>query len=184
DINLEGQVDEFGLVQIVSSVNPFDYAANSEIDVNFSNIDMPSMSPYVIKFAGREIAEGKVDVELIYSFLEGELDANNQVVLSALRLGERVEQPDAMDLPLDLAIALLKDGNGVIDLEVPITGNVNDPEFDFGPAIRRAISNILTNIVAAPFRLLSNLVGGGDEGALDQVRFQPGRADIAAPDRE
>ncbi len=184
DINLEGQVDEFGLVQIISSLNPFDFAAESQIDANFSNIDMPSMTPYVIKFAGREIAEGKVDVDLSYSLLEGELDANNQVVLSALQLGQRVDQPDAMDLPLDLAIALLKDGNGVIDLEVPITGNVNDPEFNFGPAIRRAITNILGNLVAAPFRLLANLVGGGDEGSLEQIRFLPGRADIAAPEQE
>lgn len=184
DINLEGQVDEFGLVQIESSLNPFNFAAQSQIDVNFSNIDMPSMTPYVIKFAGREIAEGKVDVGLHYSLLEGELTANNQVVLSALQLGERVEQAGAMDLPLDLAIALLKDGNGVIDLEVPITGDVNDPEFDFGPAIRRAVTNILTNIVAAPFRLLGNLVGGGDEGSLEQIRFLPGRADIAAPEQE
>jgi len=185
DINLEGQVDEFGLVQIVSSLNPFDFTSQSQVDVNFTNIDMPSMTPYVIKFAGREIAEGKVDLGLSYNLLGGELTANNQLALSALQLGERVEQPDAMDLPLDLAIALLKDGNGVIDLEVPITGNVNDPEFDFGPAIRRAISNILTNIVAAPFRLLGNLVGGGsDEGNLEQIRFLPGRADVAAPEQE
>lgn len=185
DIDLEGQVDEFGLVQIVSNLNPFNFTEQSQIDVDFSNIDMPSMTPYVIKFAGREIAEGKVDLNLSYNLLAGELTANNQVVLSALQLGERVEQADAMDLPLDLAIALLKDGNGVIDLEVPITGNVDDPEFNFGPAIRRAVSNILTNIVAAPFRLLGNLVGGGpDEGALEQVRFLPGRADIAAPEQE
>lgn len=183
-INLEGQVDEFGLVQIVSSLNPFDMSSQSQIDVAFSNIDMPSMTPYIIKFAGREIDEGKVDLDLSYALSEGELIANNQLVLSALRLGERVEQPGAMDLPLDLAIALLKDGNGVIDLEVPITGNVNDPEFDFGPAIGRAISNILTNIVAAPFRLLSNLVGGGDDGSLEQIRFLPGRDDIAAPEQE
>ncbi|GJM13236.1 MAG: hypothetical protein DHS20C12_16390 [Pseudohongiella sp.] len=185
EISLEGQVDEFGLVQIVSSLNPFNFSQQSQIDVNFSNVDMPSMTPYVIKFAGREIAEGKVDVGLSYAILKGELTANNQVVLSALQLGERIESPDAMDLPLDLALALLKDGNGVIDLEVPITGNVNDPEFNFGPAIRRAISNILTNIVAAPFRLLGSLVGGGsDEASLEQIRFLPGRADVAAPEQE
>tara|TARA_B110000858_G_scaffold198493_1_gene265708 strand:+ start:8855 stop:11818 length:2964 start_codon:yes stop_codon:yes gene_type:complete len=185
DINLEGQVDDFGLVQIVSSLNPFNFTKQSQIDVNFSNIDMPSMTPYVIKFAGREIAKGKVDVGLSYNLAEGELTAINQIVLNSLILGEHVEQAGAMDLPLDLAIALLKDGNGVIDLEVPITGNVNDPEFNFGPAIRRAISNILTNIVAAPFRLLGNLVGGdGDEAKLEQIRFLPGRADIAGPEQE
>ncbi len=185
DVNLEGQINEFGLVQIVSSLNPFNFTAQSQIDVNFTNVDMPSMTPYVIKFAGREIAEGKVDLALSYELVEGELTANNQLVLSELMLGDRVEQAGAMDLPLDLAAALLKDGNGVIDLEVPITGNVNDPEFNFGPAIRRALTNILGNIVAAPFRLLGSLVGGdGDGSNLEQIRFLPGRSDIAAPEQE
>lgn len=183
NINLEGEVDEFGLVRINSVLRPFAVTDQSEVQVSFNNISMPAMSPYVIKFAGREIIEGSVDLELYYDINSGELQANNQLVLSDLRLGEKVEHPDAMDLPLDLALALLKDSNGVIDLEVPITGDVNDPEFNFGPAIRRAMRNVLTNIVTAPFRLLGGLVGSGDD-SLDRIRFLPGRADIAAPERE
>lgn len=183
NINLEGEVDEFGLVRINSVLRPFAVTDQSEVQVSFNNISMPAMSPYVIKFAGREIIEGSVDLELYYDINNGELQANNQLVLSDLRLGEKVEHPDAMDLPLDLALALLKDSNGVIDLEVPITGDVNDPEFNFGPAIRRAMRNVLTNIVTAPFRLLGGLVGSGDD-SLDRIRFLPGRADIAAPERE
>ncbi len=180
---LEGQVDDFGLVQIDGSLNPFNPTRSSDINVRFTNIDMPAMTPYVIKFAGREISEGTVDLGLNYRIAENQLTANNQMVLKDLKLGERVESPDAMDLPLDLAIALLKDGNGVIDLEVPITGDVNDPEFDFGPAIRRALTNIITNIVAAPFRLLGNLVAGGDD-SLESIRFLPGRSDIAPPEQQ
>lgn len=183
-IVMEGQVDEFGLVQISANLLPFDFFTQSQIDVEFTNLHMPSITPYVVKFAGREIADGDVDLSLSYQLQEGELVANNQLVLSQLVLGDRVESPDAMDLPLDLAIALLKDSRGVIDFEVPVTGNVNDPEFDFGPAIRTALRNILTNIVAAPFRLLGRLVGGGDEAELDRIRFLPGRSDIAAPERE
>lgn len=183
NINLEGEVDEFGLVRINSVLRPFAVTDQSEVQVSFTNISMPAMSPYVIKFAGREIIEGSVDLELYYDINSGELQANNQLVLSDLRLGEKVEHPDAMDLPLDLALALLKDGNGVIDLEVPITGDVNDPDFNFGPAIRRAMRNVLTNIVTAPFRLLGGLIGSGDD-SLDRIRFLPGRADIAAPERE
>lgn len=182
-VDLEGQVDEFGLVQISSVIRPFAFTEQSEVRVNFTNISMPAMTPYVIKFAGREIIEGNIDLELYYDINSGALQANNQLVLSDLRLGEKIEHPDAMDLPLDLALALLKDGNGVIDLEVPITGDVNDPEFNFGPAIRRAMANVLTNIVTAPFKLLSGLVGSGDD-SLDSIRFLPGRADIAAPERE
>lgn len=183
-IDLEGQVDEFGLVQITSSLNPFDPTQRSEIDVRFTNIDMPAMTPYVIKFAGREISEGSVDLNLSYEIREGQLTASNQMVLKNLKLGERFESPDAMDLPLDLALALLKDGNGVIDLEVPITGDVNDPEFDFGPAIRRTLANVLTNIVAAPFRLLGSLVGGGGDNSLESIGFLPGRTDIAPPQQQ
>lgn len=185
DLEFEGRVDEFGLVQIGGRLRPLDPMAESEVQVNFTNIDMPSMTPYTIKFAGREIESGTVDVTLSYNVVEGELLANNQVVLSQLVLGDRVEYPDAMDLPLDLALALLKDSNGEIDLEVPVTGNVNDPEFSFGPAIRRAVSNILGNLVAAPFRLLGNLIGGGGDGdSLETIRFLPGRVDIAAPEQQ
>jgi hypothetical protein len=182
EISLEGQVDEFGLVQIETSLNPFDVTQQSQVSLIFRNLDMPAMSPYVIKFAGREIADGRVDVDLVYNIEASELQANNQVVLRDLTLGERVEHPDAMDLPLDLAIALLKDGNGVINLEVPISGNIDDPEFSFGPVIRQAISNILTSIVASPFRLLGNLIGS-DSDELDRIKFLPGRSDVAAPEQ-
>ncbi|MFK7865396.1 MAG: DUF748 domain-containing protein [Pseudohongiellaceae bacterium] len=183
NVNLEGEVDDYGLVQISSALKPFALTEQTVLDVDFTNIQMPAMTPYVIKFAGREILEGNVDLSLNYDVREGSLEANNQLVLSDLKLGVRVEHPDAMDLPLDLAIALLKDSNGVIDLEVPIAGDVDDPEFDFGPAIRRALRNVLTNIVAAPFRLLGSLVGSSDN-ELDHIRFLPGRSDIAAPERQ
>ncbi len=180
---LEGQVDEFGLLQLDSLFNPFDILAGTRLDLRFSNLQMPPLTPYVIKFAGREIRDGTMDVELVYSIEDGQLSANNQVVLRDLQLGDRVEHPDAMDLPLDLAAALLKDGNGVIDLEVPVSGDVTDPEFDLGPAIRRAVRNILVSIVSAPFRFLGSLLGG--EGAdLDSIRFQPGRSDLAPPERQ
>ncbi len=182
-LDLEGQVDEFGLVQINSSLNPFNIAQQSQIDLVFTNLDMPAMTPYFIKFAGREIADGRVDVNLAYSIAEGELQANNQVVLHDLQLGQRVEHPDAMDLPLDLAIALLKDSNGVIDLQVPVTGNLNEPEFSFRPAIQQAISSIFENIVSAPFRLLGNLIGGNSND-LDSIKFLPGRSDIASPEQQ
>ena len=100
-----------------------------------------------------------------------------------LVLGERVPHPDALDLPLGLAVALLKDRNGVIDLEVPVSGDINNPEFNYGQVIRRALANIITNIVTSPFRLLASLVGSGDE-ELGAINFLPGRADVAPPERE
>ena len=183
ELNLEGQVDEFGLVQIDSRLNPFDLFAGSEINLSFRNLDMPAMTPYIIKFAGREIATGNLDVDLDYAITAGQLEANNNVVVRNLQLGERVEHPEAMDMPLDLAVALLKDSNDVIDLAVPVSGDVTSPEFSVGPAIRQAFANVLVNLVTAPFSLLGNLIGGAGED-INTVQFQPGRTDIAAPEQQ
>ena len=182
-IALEGRVGDFGLMAMNSTLAPFDISENALVDLRFSNIDLPSATPYVIKFAGREVDDGAIDLTLDYSLMTGTLEANNGLVLRDLRLGDSIAHPGAIDLPLDLALALLKDSNGVIDLEIPVTGQVNDPEFDFSPAIRTAIANVFTNIVAAPFRLHGNLIGAGDV-ELDHIRFRPGRADIAPPERE
>lgn len=182
-VNLEGQVDEYGLVTIGGQLRPFAPTELTEIDLRFRNLDIPSMSPYIIKFAGRRIDDGDLDVDLSYRINDGQLSGDNALVMRDLVLGERVPHPDALDLPLGLAVALLKDRNGVIDLEVPVSGDINNPEFSYGQVIRRALANIITNIVTSPFRLLASLVGSGDE-ELGAINFLPGRADVAPPERE
>lgn len=183
DIALEGKVDEFGLVEIKGVMNPINIKDQTMINLAFSNLDLPKMSPYTIKFAGREIAEGRGDVELTYQVNNGDLNATNNIVISDIRLGERVESPDALDLPLDLAVALLKNSDGVIELKIPVSGNVNDPKFDMGPAIRGAITNAIRNIVTAPFRFLASLFGSDDE-SFSNIRFQAGRSDLTPPEQE
>lgn len=185
DIALEGQVDEFGLVEIDGAMNPLNVTDQTTIKLSFSNLDLPAMSPYTIKFAGREIADGKGDIDLIYEIIDSELSASNNIVIRDIRLGERVESPNAMDLPLDLAVGLLKNSDGVIELNIPVTGNVNDPQFAMGPVIRGAIGNALKNIVTAPFRFLGSLIGiGNDDEPIDEIHFRAGRADLAPPEQE
>ena len=183
-ITLEGQVDEYGLASITGRMRPLDYAALTQIDLSFRNLNIPAMSPYVIKFAGRRIDDGALDVDLIYRINEGQLDGQNAMVMRDLVLGERIAHPDAMDLPLGLAIALLKDSNGVIDLDVPVTGDLASPEFNYGNVIRTALGNIIRNIVASPFRFLANLVGSGEDSNIGVIEFVPGRADLQPPQRE
>lgn len=183
-VELEGQVDEYGQVTISGHLRPLDYASLTEIDLFFRNLDIPSLSPYVIKFAGRTIAGGDLDVDLSYRINDGQLNGANSLVMRDLVLGERVPHPDALDLPLGLAIALLKDRNGVIDLDVPVSGQLNSPQFSFGSVISRAMANIITNIVTSPFRFLANLVGGGEDSDIGTIEFAPGRADLAPPERE
>lgn len=185
DIALEGQVDEFGLVEISGEMNPLDITSQTTIKLAFSNLDLPAMSPYTVKFAGRQIAEGKGDIDLTYEVVDSQLNASNDIVIRDIRLGERVESPDAMDLPLDLAVSLLKNSDGVIALNIPVSGDVNDPEFAMGPVIRGAIGSALKNIATAPFRFLGSLVGlSRDDEPIDEVRFRAGRADLAPPEQE
>jgi hypothetical protein len=183
-VDLEGQVDEYGQVTISGRLRPLDYASLTEMDLFFRNLDIPSLSPYVIKFAGRAIAEGDLDVDLSYRINDGQLNGANSMVMRDLVLGERFPSPDAFDLPLGLAIALLKDRNGVIDLDVPVTGELNNPQFSFGNVISQALANIISNIVSSPFRFLANLVGGEDDADIGTIEFPPGRADLAPPERE
>jgi hypothetical protein len=142
------------------------------------------MSPYTIKFAGRRIDEGRGDVELTYKVDEGELSATNNIVLRDIELGERVEAPDALDLPLDLAVSLLKNKEGVIDLTIPVSGSVSDPNFDMSAVIGQAINQAVTNIVTAPFKFLGGLFGSDNEEPIDNVRFRPGDSGLAPPEQE
>ena len=183
-VDLEGQVDEYGQVSINGRLRPLDFASLTEIDMFFRNLDIPSLSPYVIKFAGRRIAEGDLDVDLSYRINEGQLNGANSMVMRDLVLGERVPNPDALDLPLGLAIALLKDRNGVIDLDVPVSGDLDNPQFSFGSVVSRALGNIIRNIVSSPFRFLANLVGGEEDADIGLIEFAPGRADLLPPERE
>lgn len=183
-VSVEGQVDEYGQVTIGGQLRPLAPTEFTEVDMRFRNLDIPSMSPYVIKFAGRRIDEGALDVDLSYRINDSQLSGDNAMVMRDLVLGERVPHPDALDLPLGLAVALLKDRNGVIDLEVPVTGDLDNPQFAYGQVVRTALANIITNIVTAPFRFLAGLVGGDDDEDLGVIGFLPGRADLAPPERE
>ena len=183
ELNLEGQVQEFGMVEINGSLAPLAITEKSNIDLAFSNLNLPEMSPYTIKFAGRKIADGRADVKLSYKISKGALNASNSLVIRDIRLGERVASPNAVDLPLDLAVALLKNSEGVIDLSIPVTGDVNNPQFEMGPAIRKAVFNAIRNIVTSPFRFLANLVGGGDD-SIKSLAFSPGRDQLTPPQKE
>jgi len=182
-VKLEGRVDEFGLARADGSVEPFHPTDFMDLNVIFRNVDMPALSAYSATFAGRRIASGKLSLDLKYKINKGQLAGDNRVVLEKFTLGEKVESPNALNLPLDLAIALLTDSDGKIDLAVPVSGDVNDPKFSYGPIIWQAIRTVLTKIVTAPFRALGSLFGGGGE-SLEAIAFDPGRAALLPPEQE
>jgi hypothetical protein len=182
-LKFEGKVGEFGQAKARGSLIPSNPKQFTDIKVTFRNVAMPPLSPYSATFAGRTITSGKLNLDLGYKIKDSELLGENAVMLEDFTLGDRVESPSAMDLPLDLAIALLTDSEGKIDLAMPIRGNVDHPEFSYGHLIRQALFNLLTKIVTAPFRALGALLGTSSENP-DLILFEPGRAKLAPPEQE
>ena len=182
-LELDGRVDEFGLARIRGELNPFFPRNNTAVNVVFRNVDMTTATPYAMKFAGYKIAAGKISLDLNYKVRNSQLEGDNQVVIDQLTLGERVDSPDALKLPLELAIAILKDSNGRIDLGLPVSGSLDDPQFSYGAVIWKAVVNVLARIVTAPFRALGALFGG-DGAKLESIDFDPGSAAILPPERE
>ncbi len=182
-LKFEGRVGEFGQAKANGSLIPSNPKQFTDIKVSFRNVAMSPLSPYSATFAGRIIASGKLNLELGYNIKESELLGENSVVLEDFTLGDRVESPSAMDLPLDLAIALLTDSEGKIDIAVPIRGNIDHPEFSYGQVFRQALTNLLTKIVTSPFRALGALFGSHSEN-MDTILFEPGRAKLAPPEQE
>jgi uncharacterized protein involved in outer membrane biogenesis len=184
-VKLDGRVDEFGLVKVDGALTAFRPKVFTDINVAFRNVPMPTLTPYSVTFAGRRIAAGTMDVDLQYKIDRGALVGENKVVLTKLQLGERVESPGAMRLPLDLAIAILSDSEGRISIALPVRGNVDSPEFSYGQVIWQAFVTVITRIVTSPFRALAGLFGGEAEAErLQTVVFEPGSDVVRPPERE
>lgn len=182
-IELDGRVDEFGLARIRGELYPFAPRDNTNIGVLFRNVDMEAISPYTMKFAGYKIADGKISLDLQYKVRNSQLEGANQIVIDKLTLGERVDSPDALKLPLELAIAILKDDQGRIDLDLPVSGNLSDPKFSYGAIIWKAVVSLVSKIVTAPFRALGKLFGLSGE-KLEAIEFDPGSDKLLPPELE
>ncbi|MBP7546803.1 MAG: DUF748 domain-containing protein [Corallincola sp.] len=182
-LQLEGVVAPYGEARVSGSLAPAAPRQFSDIGVQFRNLALSPLSPYTATFAGRKIAAGRLNLDLQYRVENSRLNSDNAVVLQGLTLGDEVDSPDAVSLPLDLAIALLSDSDGKIDIALPISGDVDSPEFSYGEVIGKAVVNLLTGIVTSPFRALGKLFGG--EGALpEQVSYLPGQANLRGAERE
>ncbi|MEJ0098922.1 MAG: DUF748 domain-containing protein [Pseudomonadota bacterium] len=182
-VTLEGKVDRYAPAKIGGEINLLSAALFTDMKVSFDGVEMNSVTPYSGHFAGYKIDKGKLSVDVSYHVENRKLEAKQRFVVDQLQLGEPVESPDAVHLPLRLAVALLRDRNGVIDLELPLTGSLDDPQFRVGPLVWKVFVNVLTKAVTAPFALLGSLFGGGEE--MNLIDFQPGAAvlDTAAQER-
>jgi len=177
-VKLAGKVDRYAPVDITGAVNLLAAAKYTDVALNFRNMELTTFNPYSGKFAGYNISKGKLSTELRYKVENRQLDAQHHIVIDNLEFGDKTDSKDAAPIPMKLAVALLKDRQGVIDLQLPVGGSLDDPKFRLGPIIWKALLGLLTKVVTAPFAALGALFGGGEE--LANVDFQPGSAELAA----
>jgi hypothetical protein len=182
-VKLEGQVNEFGQAQINGQIKPLAPTELASIDVAFRNLDLSRLTPYTIQFAGYAIDDGRMELDLAYRVDQRKLNGDNRIIIREIELGEKSDHPKAGNLPLGLAVALLTDANGVIDLDLPVEGDLDDPQFKISGVVWQALGNLISKAVTAPFRLLGNLVGIDAED-FGTLYFGAGRSDITPPDRE
>ncbi|KPY38422.1 Uncharacterized protein ALO52_02325 [Pseudomonas syringae pv. primulae] len=179
-VNIEGKVDRYAPVTIKGSLNPFDPMASLDIATSFKRVELTTLTPYSGKFAGFRIRKGRLNLDLHYLITNGQLKAQNKVLVEQLQLGEKVDSPDAVDLPIRLAVALLKDTQGRISIELPIEGDLNNPQFSVMPIVWQTLRNLVLRAAQAPFRMLGGLVSGGSSEDLGNVSFAPGSSDLSA----
>lgn len=179
-VDIKGKVDRYAPVTIKGALNPFDPMASLDIATSFRRVELTTLTPYSGKFAGYRIRKGRLNLDLHYVITKGQLKAENKVVVEQLQLGEKVESPDAVDLPLRLAVALLKDTEGKISIELPVTGDLNNPQFSVMPIVWQTLRNLVMRAAQAPFKFIGGLVSGGGSEDLGTVAFAPGSSDLSA----
>jgi hypothetical protein len=177
DLELRGRAEGTASLEILGKLNPLAKPLALDIKGKVRDLELPPLSPYSVKYSGYGINRGKLSVDVSYVVQpDGRLTATNKVILNQLSFGEKVPGSTA-SLPVKLAVALLADRNGVIDIDLPISGSLNDPQFSLGPIIIKVIVNVIVKAITAPFSLLANAFGGGGE-ELSTVGFAAGSAEL------
>ena len=181
-LDLKGRVDRYAPAEIAGTLNVLSAALYTDIHVKFDGVEMTSVTPYSGHFAGYAIEKGKLSIDVAYQVENRQLSARQKFVIDQLQLGDKIDSPEAVHLPLKLAVALLKDRNGVINIDLPMTGSLDDPQFRLGPLIWKAFVGLLGKIATSPFTLLAKL--GGREDEINQLDFAAGSAVLDAAGQE
>ncbi len=178
-VDIKGKVDRYAPVTIKGALNPFNPLASLDIATSFKRVELTTLTPYSGKFAGFRIRKGRLNLDLHYLITNGQLKAENKVVVEQLQLGEKVDSPDAVDLPIRLAVALLKDTEGKISIELPVTGDLNNPQFSVMPIVWQTLRNLVLRAAQAPFKFIGGLIAGGGAEDLGSVAFAPGSSELS-----
>ncbi|MBE4585256.1 hypothetical protein BOO29_09740 [Vibrio navarrensis] len=181
-VDISGKIDRYAPVTLKGEINPLIEKPYLDLDLLFKSVELTSVNPYSGTYAGYYIDKGQLTLALNYQLQEDQLLGNNHLVIDQLQLGKPSESDLATSLPISLAIALLQDKDGVIDLGLQVSGDVNDPDFSVGGIILQAISNVIVKAVSAPFSLLADLVGADEE--LNLIAFDFGSSTLNAKEQE
>lgn len=178
-VTLRGGVDQYGLTKINGQLNTKDPKAFTDMKVVFENLELKQYTPYSLQFLGYKVADGKLFLNLGYKINQGKLNAQNKIVIKKIELGE--EKAGGSQWPMGLVVALLEDSDGTIDIDLPIEGDVNNPDFKYGKVVWQVIGNLLTKAITSPFRLLGAMMGlDSEDDSLSKVSFEAGE-DILLP---
>ena len=183
NLEINGVVDNYGVAKITGIVNPNNIRLLTDVNMKFKNISMKNFTPYTAKFVGRAIKDGKLELDLNYNISESNLKAKNSIIIKKLELGEKIESKDAVSLPLDLAITLLEDSSNTIDLNLPVSGNVDDPEFSIAAIVWKAFVNLITKAITAPFSLIGSLFNFSED-EINSVDFNLKESEITPIQKE
>ena len=179
DVDIRGKIGRHIPMEITGKVHPFKTNLFVDLKASLRDFNLSPLTPYSGKYAGYKIEKGSLSFDLKYLINGTKLDAENKVVIDQLTLGDRVDSPEATKLPVGLAITLLRDSDGKINLDIPLTGRTDDPEFSVWRIILQVIVNLLTKVATAPFALLGSLFGGGEE--LSYIEFDAGSTALTEP---
>lgn len=177
DVDLRGQLENSSPLTITGKINPLSRDLFADLTISFKDIDLSPMTPYSGTYLGYAIDKGKLYLDLNYNIEHQQIEADNKVMIDQFTFGDSVDSDEATSLPVALAISLLKDRNDEIHLDIPISGNLNDPDFSLAGTIFTVLRNLLVKAATSPFALLSSMVGGGED--VSSLHFALGRAIIS-----
>lgn len=182
-VDIDGGVDEYGSTKLKGSVESANFKSYMDLNFNFRNLSLNNFSGYSAQFAGYKIEEGKLFLDLEYKIYDSQLLGKNSLVIKKIKLGDEIEDENITKLPLRFAVALLEDSEGVIDINMPVEGDVSKPDFKYGAMILKTFANLIVKAVASPFKFLASAMGiSGDD--MEFVEFEASQSAIAASERE
>ncbi|ABV36442.1 protein of unknown function DUF748 [Shewanella sediminis HAW-EB3] len=176
-VDIKGKIDKYAPVTLKGEINPLLEQPYLDLDLDFNSVELTSVNPYSGTYAGYYIDKGQLSLELSYLLKDNKLNGSNHIVVNQLKLGEPSDSSLATSLPVTLAIALLQDRHGVIDLGLEVSGDLDSPDFSVGSIVMTALTNVITKAVTAPFTLLAGIFGDDEE--LDKIEFSAGNARIS-----